>query len=277
MQNHSSKHCCAYCKAFKNNIGEWVTGALRTIQDLENDNNAWQELTGGDRSKLKNYFNVEFHPLLEDKNSLVLFLLPPPPLHLLLLGQGNKLWETLEKICIQRFGKNIQNNPLMKFAKKINVVKAPFHGKTFNGNEINKIFKKIHILEKHMGLPEDLMPIVSCIKDLRSLVKGVGGKKLNSNYSKLIDNYVASYSNLHQVFGVSKTPKFHVIEEHLKYYIDTTKKSLGFYSDSLIESMHQYLDKLMCKSNYHVKDVESEIHGVKLLKAIKHLNTYNLE
>ena len=93
-------------------------GALRTIQDLENDNNAWQELTGGDRSKLKNYFNVEFHPLLEDKNSLVLFLLPPPPLHLLLLGQGNKLWETLENICIQRFGKNIQNNPLMKFVKK---------------------------------------------------------------------------------------------------------------------------------------------------------------
>ena len=72
---------------------------------------------------------MEFHPLLEDKNSLVLFLLPPPPLHLLLLGQGNKLWETLENICIQRFGKNIQNNPLMKFVKKINVVKAPYHGK----------------------------------------------------------------------------------------------------------------------------------------------------
>ena len=122
-----------------------------------------------------------------------------------------------------------------------------------------------------MGLPEDLMPIVSCLRDLRSLVKGVGGKKLNSNYSELIDKYVASYSYLHQVFGVSKTPKFQVIEAHLKYYIDTTKKSLGFYSDSLIESMHQYLDKLMCKSNYHVKDVESEIHGIKLLKASKHV------
>ena len=128
-----------------------------------------------------------------------------------------------------------------------------------------------------MGLPEDLMPIVSCIQDLRSLVKGVGGKKLNSNYSKLIDSYVTSYSNLHQVFGVSKTPNFHVIEAHLKYYIDSTKKYLGFYSDSLIELMHQYLDKLMRKSNYHVKDVESEIHGVKLLKAIKHLNMYNLD
>ena len=70
---------------------------------------------------------------------------------------------------------------------------------------------------------------------------------------------------------------FHVIKVHHKYYIDTTKKSLGFYSDSLIESMHQYLDKLMFKSNYYVKNVESEIHGVKLLKAVKHLNTYNLD
>ena len=46
---------------------------------------------------------------------------------------------------------NLQNNPLMKFVKKINVVKAPFHGKTFNGNEINKILKKNHILEKIWG------------------------------------------------------------------------------------------------------------------------------
>ena len=46
--------------------------ALRTIEDLENDNKIWQELTGGDRSKLKNYFNVEFHLLLEDKKALVL-------------------------------------------------------------------------------------------------------------------------------------------------------------------------------------------------------------
>ena len=110
-----------------------------------------------------------------------------------------------------------------------------------------------------MGVPDDLKPFIKCLKDLRSLIKGVGGRKLNSNYSQLIDRYVSSYSFLHEEFSVSKTPKFHVIEAHLKYFIQTTKKSLGFYSDSLIESMHQYLDKLMCKSNYHVKNVESEV------------------
>ena len=67
------------------------------------------------------------------------------------------------------------------------------------------------------------------------------------------------------------------IEARLKYFIDITKKCLGFFSDSLIESMHQYLDKLMCKSNYHVKNVEAEIQGEKLLQAVKHLNAYNLE
>ena len=165
----------------------------------------------------------------------------------------------------------------MKFVKKINVVKAPWHGKTFNGNEINKILNKLHILEKHMGVPKDLYPFIACLKDLRALVKGIGGKKLNQNYSQLIDSYVSSYSILHEEYGVAKTPKFHVIEAHLKYYIDSTKKSLGFYSDSLIESMHQYLDKLMCKSNYHVKNVEAEIQGEKLLQAVKHLHAYNLE
>ena len=128
-----------------------------------------------------------------------------------------------------------------------------------------------------MGLPDDLKPFIKCLKDLRSLIKGVGGRKLNSNYSQLIDSYVSSYSFLHEEFSVSKTPKFHVIEAHLKYFIQTTKKSLGFYSDSLIESMHQYLDRLMCKSNYHVKNVESEVQGEKLLKAVKHLNLYNLD
>ena len=80
---------------------------------------------------------------------------------------------------------------------------------------------------------------------------------------------MSSYSTLHEECGISKTPKFHVIEAHLKYYIDSTKKSLGFYSDSLIESMG--------KSNYHVRNVEAEIQGENLLQADNHLNVYNSE
>ena len=32
LQNHNSKHCCEYCKAFKNEFGEWVIGSSEFIQ-----------------------------------------------------------------------------------------------------------------------------------------------------------------------------------------------------------------------------------------------------
>ena len=40
---------------------------------------------------------------------------------------------------------------------KLSIVKSPWHGKVWNGNELHKIMNKIHILEKHGNLPEDLI------------------------------------------------------------------------------------------------------------------------
>ena len=64
--------------------------------------------------------------------------------------------------------------------------------------------------------------------------------------------------------------------EHVKFYFQQTGKSLGFYTDQLIEAMHQYVDKRLTRSNYVVKDVTSDIHGEKLHKGINHINSYNL-
>ena len=37
---------------------------------------------------------------------------------------------------------------------KLSIVKSPWHGKVGNGNELHKIMNKIHILEKHVNLPD---------------------------------------------------------------------------------------------------------------------------
>ena len=63
---------------------------------------------------------------------------------------------------------------------------------------------------------------------------------------------------------------------HFKFYFQSTGKSLGFYTDQLVEAMHQYTDKRLTQSNYHVKDIHSDIHGEKLYNGINHLNSYNL-
>ena len=44
----------------------------------------------------------------------------------------------------------------------------------------------------------------------------------------------------------------------------------------MIESMHQYVDKRMQKSNYMVKDYLNPRHGEKLYRAVLHLNGYNI-
>ena len=58
--------------------------------------------------------------------------------------------------------------------------------------------------------------------------------------------------------------------------IRVTGKSLGFYTDQLVDSMHQWVNKRFTNSNYYVKDITSDIHGDKLFKGVNHLNSYNL-
>ena len=85
-----------------------------------------------------------------------------------------------------------------------------------------------------------------------------------------------TFQVLHETFNVSYTNKIHIIESHLEFYLDTTKKVLGFYSDQLIEAMHSEADKILTNSGYKVKDLDSDTCEEKLEQFIHHLNSYNL-
>ena len=70
--------------------------------------------------------------------------------------------------------------------------------------------------------------------------------------------------------------KLHIIFGHLQDYYDNTNLSLIKTGDELIESMHQYVDNIMQKSNYMVKGYLNPRHGEKLYHAVLHLNGYNI-
>ena len=69
---------------------------------------------------------------------------------------------------------------------------------------------------------------------------------------------------------------FHAIKHCILTYFKTTKKSLGYYTDQLIEAMHQHAESVFSDSNYNVKDLSSDKHVEKLLAGVHHLNSYNL-
>ena len=94
LQTHASKHPCPYGQCYRDGqSGIWTKGEERTIQSLSDNQKSWCQSKKPTRSSLKEYYNVEFQPLLQpmDPTTPVIHLIPLPPLHLVLLGKAVKI------------------------------------------------------------------------------------------------------------------------------------------------------------------------------------------
>ena len=97
-----------------------------------------------------------------------------------------------------------------------------------------------------------------------------------TNYSHVISHFANSWYSLSDKFNLSTSPKCHIILDHLQEYFKETGLSLVKTSDQLIENMHQYLHKVLTRSNYLVKHPLNQRHGQYLLRAVKHLHSLNI-
>ena len=109
---------------------EWVKGADRTIEGIAQFNEQWLAETGGDRSKLKNYYNCEHLPLIGvDPNAttatLVHSRVPIALLHTLLLNPTNHVLKHLGGVWPE----------LAAWLRGLHLVKEAYHGETFEGKK----------------------------------------------------------------------------------------------------------------------------------------------
>ena len=98
----------------------------------------WLEETGGDRDKLKEYFNVEFPPhVTADPNATgpttVLSRCPIPLLHTIKLNPVNHILQYWAKE-VKGAGGEKGWPGLEEWFKELHVVKDNYHGKKFEGN-----------------------------------------------------------------------------------------------------------------------------------------------
>ena len=181
-----------------------------------------------------------------------------------LFGGWNQVWIALEK----------KFPGLKAFQKSLHIQKATYQGKSkFEGNQICKILKNLHKLQEI--LLQDLLPFLHTFESLRKFKKACCGKVLKPNALKLIEEFETNYNILHEKFGLTIINKAHIIVDHVPDYLKETKHSLGQSTDQLIESCHQYVNKRFTNSNYKINNVESPIHGKKLLQGLHHINSYN--
>ena len=77
MTGATSKYPCPYGHCRKLSDGTWLVGQFRTIESIIYWYNKWLRETGGDKSKMKDYFNCINFPVVDpsahkkDANDLV--------------------------------------------------------------------------------------------------------------------------------------------------------------------------------------------------------------
>ena len=126
-----------------------------------------------------------------------------------------------------------------------------------------------------LHIPESLVEFKSALKDLKALHVTCNSQVLPHNYCEIIDNFSRSWFNLSVKFNLSKTPKVHILTEHLCDYFDDSSLTLIKVTDEIVESSHQLFNKTISKG-YKVKSLSSTTHGVLLHNAVLRYNTYNL-
>lgn len=109
---------------------------------------------------------------------------------------------------------------------------------------------------------------------LKDVNKLVSCPVLPDNYKEVISSWRESWNQLFKNGQITETNKIHILNDHLEDYYDETGMSLTRTSDQTIESCHQFVDKVLRRSNYWVKDVLSDKCGQKLYRGILHINGY---
>ena len=111
--------------------------------------------------------------------------------------------------------------------------------KTFEGNQCCQILYNIHKL----NIPIDYKEYKQVLIDLKALHTVCNSNVLPHNYVEVLDKFSSSWQSLKDKFGISTTPKIHIILDHLEDYFNETNRTLLKTSDEVVENMHQFVFK----------------------------------
>ena len=262
ITSHSSKYPCPYGECFKDNHGNWVKGKDRTVKNLTENQMKWCE-NSMDRKYLKKYKNCNNVPLItSEEETPILYLIPPPPLHTLLLGPVNDVIKKLQSL----------HPNLIKILEQLHIQRSKYHGRNFEGNQCRNILKNIKKLE----IPNELKEFENFLFNLKVIYKVSNSQLLPHNYCQVIDNFSESWLKLSTKYKLSTTPKIHIVLHHLCDYFDETNLTLVKVSDEIVENCHQLFHKRFVKG-FVVKDLKHSALSKKLFNAVRSFNTYNLK
>lgn len=263
LMSCASKHPCPYC--------HWTSGAKtqnfepRTFEGITNLQQKWKT-SGGNPAKLKDFFNcrnvpVEFFP----KEGIVLNYIPLSELHLL-IGIVNKLYRELLLVFPNA----------TQWSAKLYLVKEQYF-QAFEGNECHTLLKNVDVLwsciqENADGDPSQHPAAVfmAAFQTFGKVVHSCFGMELQEGWQVHVQQFCEAYMEL----GISLTPKFHIVRDHLIPFCTLKNCGLSRYSEQAFESVHADFAKFA--ERHHVKDKNNKLHIMRLKQSVLEYNASHI-
>ena len=158
------------------------------------------------------------------------------------------------------------------WCKSINLVRDPYNNKDYNGNNCNKLLNKLEELKK--VIPEDFLIFSETLDALKNVKISCFGAEAHPDYKERINEFEAKWEELYINHDIWFTNKVHVIIDHVPQAIERTGRGLLGNSEQVVEATHAKFEQFWLK--YVVVDLESDIHGERLLECVIDFNSSNI-
>ena len=159
----------------------------------------------------------------------IIFLLPPDPLHVILLGPVQDIINTLKKLYPDLMPTFFLRCGIGKRRTQI--------GGNFTGGELKMILKEgnlAHLAE----IIDHGVEVTQCLRSLRELHKMCVKKTYSEDHEAFIEDYANKFKVMRDLKLMSFTTKSHIILHHISYYMSETGLSLYTADTSPQESTH---------------------------------------
>ena len=247
VQCHTCHHNCVYCEGCKmdengnktNSVdADWYPGVYRTPAINKSRQTLWVCTCGhlkGKRDRLSTFKNVEYpHIRLPPgwEHVKIIFLLPPDPLHVILLGPVQDVFNAL---------KTRYPDLMTAFFRRCGIGRRrSMVAGNFTGVELKMLLKEQSLADLAQIIDHGV-EVTQYLRTGRELHKMCVKKEFSPDHQDYIDNFADKFKVMRELKLVSFTTKCHIIQHHIGYYMSETKCSLYPADCSPQESTHSGL------------------------------------
>ena len=152
-------------------------------------------------------------------------------------------------------------------------------GLAYSGKQLEKILRKLDLLERLLGESADqhvARSLVKYLHVLEKLYKCVVKKHLDPSYKSVFSEFRRQFDTLFYSGLMNFTPKTHFVYDHYEFIMDHTQQSLHLADCSGLEATHSRLSKAdKIHSTVISQEIGERIHIEKSLQLITFYNSKN--